>query len=60
MTFPDAPEFVFPSLGDQSMTSVARQIGNAVPPLLAQAVAYAVAAGLDTARNRVQQHLSAA
>jgi DNA (cytosine-5)-methyltransferase 1 len=37
MTFPD--DFVFPT--DQSMTSVARQIGNAVPPLFARALAEA-------------------
>lgn len=41
-SFPD--DFVFPE--DQSLTSVARQIGNAVPPLLAQAVARAVHAHL--------------
>jgi DNA (cytosine-5)-methyltransferase 1 len=43
MTFPDA--FTFPA--DQSMTSVGRQIGNAVPPLLAQQVAEALAETLD-------------
>ena len=37
-SFPD--QFVFPS--HQRMTSVARQIGNAVPPLLAAALAKAV------------------
>ena len=37
-TFPD--DFVFPE--DQRMTSVARQIGNAVPPVLAAALARAV------------------
>ncbi len=35
MTFPD--DFEFPE--EQSMTSVARQIGNAVPPLMAQVIA---------------------
>lgn len=40
MTFRD--EFVFPE--DQSMTSVARQIGNAVPPLLARRIADAISA----------------
>jgi DNA (cytosine-5)-methyltransferase 1 len=43
MSFPD--DFIFPE--DQSMTSVARQIGNAVPPLLARRIAEAVAAELD-------------
>jgi DNA (cytosine-5)-methyltransferase 1 len=37
-SFPD--DFIFPE--DQAMTSVARQIGNAVPPLLAKAIATAV------------------
>ena len=37
-SFPD--DFVFPA--DQRMTSIAKQIGNAVPPLLARAVAKAV------------------
>jgi DNA (cytosine-5)-methyltransferase 1 len=46
-SFPD--EFVFPE--EQSMTSVAKQIGNAVPPLLARAIASAVGKQLD-ARNR--------
>jgi DNA (cytosine-5)-methyltransferase 1 len=41
-SFPD--EFSFPV--DQSMVSVARQIGNAVPPRLALAIARAVAVGL--------------
>ncbi len=43
MSFPD--DFIFPE--EQSMTSVARQIGNAVPPLLARHIAEAVATGLD-------------
>jgi DNA (cytosine-5)-methyltransferase 1 len=43
MSFPD--DFVFPE--DQSMTRVARQIGNAVPPLLARHIARAVAASID-------------
>ncbi len=47
MTFPDAPEFRFPPLGEQSMTSVAKQIGNAVPPLLAQTIAGELAAHLE-------------
>lgn len=43
MSFPD--EFVFPE--DQSMTSVARQIGNAVPPRLARSLAESIADALD-------------
>lgn len=39
MSFPDA--FIFPE--HQSMTSVARQIGNAVPPLLARRIAESLA-----------------
>ena len=42
MSFDD--DFVFPE--DQTMTSVARQIGNAVPPLLARRIAEALAAHL--------------
>lgn len=50
MSFPD--DFELPA--DQSMTSVAKQIGNAVPPLLAQRVAEAVSVSIDavsTARS---------
>jgi DNA (cytosine-5)-methyltransferase 1 len=43
-SFPD--DFVFPK--EQGMTSVAKQIGNAVPPVLAAAIARAVLAHLDT------------
>jgi DNA (cytosine-5)-methyltransferase 1 len=43
MSFPD--EFVFPL--DQRWTEVAKQIGNAVPPLLAKEIAGALAAALD-------------
>jgi DNA (cytosine-5)-methyltransferase 1 len=43
MSFP--PDFKFPE--NQSMTSVGRQIGNAVPPLLAQRIAETVATLLD-------------
>lgn len=39
MTFPD--EFIFPS--EQAMTAVAKQIGNAVPPLLARRIGQAIA-----------------
>lgn len=52
MTFPDPPEFVFPDRSEQSMTSVARQIGNAAPPLLAKALAQAVVEHLDGASTR--------
>jgi DNA (cytosine-5)-methyltransferase 1 len=45
MSFPDG--FVFPE--EQSMTAIARQIGNAVPPLLAAHVAVSIAALLDGA-----------
>lgn len=47
MSFPDG--FVFPE--SQPMTSVARQIGNAVPPLLASAIARELAEGLDEATS---------
>jgi DNA (cytosine-5)-methyltransferase 1 len=43
MSFED--DFVLPE--EQSMTSVARQVGNAVPPLLARRIAEALAAHLD-------------
>jgi DNA (cytosine-5)-methyltransferase 1 len=43
MSFPDS--FEFPE--DQSMTSVGRQVGNAVPPALAAAVASTIAGQLD-------------
>jgi len=43
MSFPD--DFILPE--DQSMTSVARQIGNAVPCLLAQCIAAELARSLD-------------
>jgi DNA (cytosine-5)-methyltransferase 1 len=43
MSFPD--DFVFPE--HQAMTSVARQIGNAVPPLMAQRIAESLAVAFD-------------
>lgn len=43
MSFDD--EFILPE--DQAMTSIARQIGNAVPPLLARRIAEALALHLD-------------
>lgn len=45
MSFPD--DFTFPA--EQAMTAVAKQIGNAVPPLLARRVGDAVAAHLERA-----------
>ncbi len=45
MSFPD--DFILPE--DQAMTTIAKQVGNAVPPLLAQRVAEVVAAQLDEA-----------
>lgn len=42
MSFPD--DFVLPE--DQSMSSIARQVGNAVPPLLAQRIAESLARSL--------------
>ena len=45
MSFPD--DFVLPE--DQSMSSIARQVGNAVPPLLARRVAESLAASLAAA-----------
>jgi DNA (cytosine-5)-methyltransferase 1 len=46
MSFPD--DFKLPT--DQSMTSIAKQIGNAVPPLLAHRLAETLAAHIETAR----------
>jgi site-specific DNA-cytosine methylase len=43
MSFPD--DFVFPL--DQKWTEIAKQIGNAVPPLLARAIAQALATRLE-------------
>lgn len=45
MSFDD--EFVLPE--DQTLTAIGRQVGNAVPPGLAHAVAEAIAATLDAA-----------
>jgi DNA (cytosine-5)-methyltransferase 1 len=45
MSFPD--DFVLPE--DQAMSSIARQVGNAVPPLLAQSIAGALAESLRAA-----------
>jgi site-specific DNA-cytosine methylase len=49
MTFPDPPDFKFAAPGEQSMTSVAKQIGNAVPPMLAHRIAADLVQHLDTA-----------
>jgi DNA (cytosine-5)-methyltransferase 1 len=43
MSFPD--DFVLPE--DQAMSSIARQVGNAVPPLLARRIAESLAASLS-------------
>ena len=51
MSFPD--DFVFPA--DEKWTEVAKQIGNAVPPLLAQRIAEAVAFALDRAGCTVDE-----
>jgi DNA (cytosine-5)-methyltransferase 1 len=55
MSFPD--DFVFPE--DQSMTSVGRQIGNAVPPTLAFALACALDLALEEGADE-RAHLQAA
>lgn len=55
MTFPDAPDFLFPAPGEQSMTSVARQIGNAVPPTLAEAVATSLVGALSCNEGALHQ-----
>ncbi len=47
MSFPDA--FVLPE--EQPMTTVAKQVGNAVPPALARTLAEALAAALDGAAS---------
>jgi site-specific DNA-cytosine methylase len=47
MSFAD--DFVLPE--HQAMTSVARQIGNAVPPLLARAIADALGKALAAGRK---------
>ncbi len=54
MSFPD--DFVLPT--DQSMTSVARQIGNAVPPMLARCLAREVARHIEEARSEGRVEVS--
>jgi site-specific DNA-cytosine methylase len=56
MSFPD--DFKLPDA--QSMTAIARQVGNAVPPLLAQRLAEAVAAHMDAADEQASQSAAAA
>lgn len=60
MGFPDPPAFQFYAAPGQSMTSVARQVGNAVPPPLARQIAAAVAAHLGAADRRVDPGLAVA
>lgn len=54
MSFPD--DFALP--GNQSMTSIARQIGNAVPPLLARRLAETLSAHIHAARSEAQTPMS--
>jgi DNA (cytosine-5)-methyltransferase 1 len=56
MSFPD--DFTLPE--DQSMTSIARQIGNAVPPLLARQLGNALAKHIQTARRAANAGLAEA
>ncbi|MBA3866395.1 MAG: DNA cytosine methyltransferase [Solirubrobacterales bacterium] len=56
MSFDD--DFFFPE--NQSMTSVARQIGNAVPPLLARRIAEGIAEHLDSGLGQLVSVESAA
>jgi DNA (cytosine-5)-methyltransferase 1 len=56
MTFPDS--FELPA--EQSMTSVAKQVGNAVPPLLARRVAEVIAQQLDEVAMVARESVAAA
>jgi DNA (cytosine-5)-methyltransferase 1 len=56
MSLPD--DFILPT--DQSMTSIAKQIGNAVPPLLAQRLGAALAQHIKDARTSSQAQARAA
>jgi DNA (cytosine-5)-methyltransferase 1 len=56
MSFKD--DFIFPE--DQTMTSVSRQIGNAVPPLFAQQVAGQLALALDQYLEEISEDCLAA
>jgi DNA (cytosine-5)-methyltransferase 1 len=55
MSFPD--DFELPE--EQAMTSIARQVGNAVPPLLAQCIAAELALHLDAAGPRREAPVAA-
>lgn len=55
MSFKD--EFIFPE--DQTLTSVSRQIGNAVPPLFAEQIAAAVSAALDSSVGQAVDAIAA-
>jgi DNA (cytosine-5)-methyltransferase 1 len=55
MSFPD--DFEFPE--DQPMTTVAKQVGNAVPPLLARTLADALADALDAAGDGTAEAVAA-
>jgi DNA (cytosine-5)-methyltransferase 1 len=56
MSFPD--DFRLPE--HQAMTSIARQVGNAVPPLLAQRIAEELARHLDAAASRPEARAAVA
>jgi site-specific DNA-cytosine methylase len=57
MSFPD--DFVLPE--DQSMTSIAKQVGNAVPPLLARHLAKTIADHIiGTRQEASEQHTALA
>lgn len=56
MSFPD--DFVLPE--DQSMTSIAKQVGNAVPPLLAKHLAKTIAGHIASARREASPRRPAA
>ncbi len=55
MSFPDS----FRWSDDQSLTSVGRQVGNAVPPMLARSLAEAIAEHLDAQRRQNERGLAA-